>query len=630
MRKILSFFIFLFVFSFFISPFRSFAASNFSTDYNVIYNIQVPADTNVNLNVILTNLTQSYYASSYDIEVGFTDIRNLSATDPGGKVDAKIKKTESGSIIEVPFNTKVVGLNEKLAFNISFNTAEIAQDLKNVWEVNIPGISSTNDFANFNVTVNYPSFLGKPEFIKPALSHALESSQNSIKFTRGDLGASGISLSFGSFQVYDFDLTYHLENTNLFTTRTEIALPLTTNYQDIAIKDISPKPDNVVIDEDGNWLAKYTLSASKKLNVKVKGQAKVFLNPKPVTLSNTDRAKYLKQDKFWETKNPKIIALAKELKTPRAIYDYAVKKLTYDFSRVETNSPRLGAVGALNNPDSAVCLEFTDLFIAIARAAGIPAREVNGYAYTDNSTQRPLSFIKDVLHAWPQYYDSEKNTWIMVDPTWGNTTKGVDYFDLLDFDHLAFVVNGVDSSYPVPAGGYKFSNQLDTKDVNVTISSSFTPKGFSLKPGLNVNTNLIAGIPIEGNIRITNTGDSVSTNKNAYVNTDYLSPRSQNIQTPNIPPFGYIDVNFSLDKTSLLTNTQDTIKITVANASSFKKVYIAPFFLSKWAFLGGIIIGSTILIISVTFIGYRRISLLRQRRANNLRGESGEPQEQSL
>ena len=57
-------------------------------------------------------------------------------------------------------------------------------------------------------------------------------------------------------------------------------------------------------------------------------------------------------------------------------------------------------------------MEFTDLFVAIARAAGIPARESVGYAYTTNSRLRPLSLVTDVLHAWPEYYDADKKIWV--------------------------------------------------------------------------------------------------------------------------------------------------------------------------------------------------------------------------
>ncbi len=63
-----------------------------------------------------------------------------------------------------------------------------------------------------------------------------------------------------------------------------------------------------------------------------------------------------------------------------------------------------------------------------------------------------MSLVKDVLHAWPEYYDESKKTWIMIDPTWGNTTHGMDYFSSLDFEHITFVIKGLSSTYPVPAG----------------------------------------------------------------------------------------------------------------------------------------------------------------------------------
>ena len=145
-------------------------------------------------------------------------------------------------------------------------------------------------------------------------------------------------------------------------------------------------------------------------------------------------------------KNPIIIDEAKNLKTAKGIYDFVSTKLKYDYERVKPNVERLGAVNALNNPNSAICMEFTDLFIALARAAGIPAREVNGFAYTENPKIQPLSLVNDVLHAWPEYYDYEKGVWIPVDPTWASTTGGVDYFNKLDLRHFTFVMHGKSST----------------------------------------------------------------------------------------------------------------------------------------------------------------------------------------
>jgi hypothetical protein len=81
-------------------------------------------------------------------------------------------------------------------------------------------------------------------------------------------------------------------------------------------------PDNVYRDSDGNWLAVYTLPASKKLNVIAKGDIRVYLNPKKEDLTANAAQNYLKQEPYWEVNNPKIQSLAKRLKTPQNIYKY--------------------------------------------------------------------------------------------------------------------------------------------------------------------------------------------------------------------------------------------------------------------------------------------------------------------
>ncbi len=54
----------------------------------------------------------------------------------------------------------------------------------------------------------------------------------------------------------------------------------------------------------------------------------------------------------------------------------------------------------------------------------------------------PLSLIADVLHAWPEYYDQQQNVWVAIDPTWADTTGGIDYFSKLDLRHLTFAIQG--------------------------------------------------------------------------------------------------------------------------------------------------------------------------------------------
>jgi|SRR3990167_4410587 len=473
MKKIIAFILGLILL--FIPQNVSAVSSNFTTDYNVTYNVLENALTHVTFDIILTNQTSQYYASSYSIQVGFNNINNVLASDSKGKITPKITRNDDGNNIEIVFNDRVVGLGKKLNLTISFDTKDIARMSGKIWDINIPGIAKQAEYNSFNVNVIVPKFLENPSYIKPDTE---QFSGTDLRFTKEQLGKSGISISYGQEEIYNFNLSYHLKNPNLFPIKAEIALPPSTNYQDVEIVDINPKPQNITTDSDGNWLAKYDLGSSRKIDVKVNGRAKVLLRPKKQKLSQKERKEYLKEQPFWQTTDKRIKELALELKTPYKIYKYVVGNLKYDFQRLQTGMPRLGALGVLKNPSSAVCLEFTDLFIALARAAGIPAREVNGFAYTQNSKERPLSLVKDVLHAWPEYYDSDMQTWVMVDPTWENTTGGTDYFYTLDFDHLAFVIKGISSTYPIPAGAYKISNNQTARDVIVEFGNSFNKPFF--------------------------------------------------------------------------------------------------------------------------------------------------------
>lgn len=402
-------------------------------------------------------------------------------------------------------------------------------------------------------------------------------------------------------------MEYHLKNSNLFPIKTEIALPPETNYQNVIINQIIPKPTNVKKDNDGNWLAEYYLSPSKSLIIDVNGKANVMLSGKKDPYSDNQLNEYLKSRTYWETQSPYIIQASKNLKTAEDIYQFVVGTLSYDYTRTSSGKPRLGASLALSNPNSAVCLEFTDLFIALSRSIGIPTREVDGYAYTKNSQSRPLSIGEDILHAWPEYYDKERQSWIMVDPTWGNTTGGVDYFHTFDFDHLAFVVKGLDSTYPVPAGGYKISGQKRGKDVDVKLS-----KGFNVMQGFSVNVNISPAIlpflPTKGELIIENTGNSLIKRQEIDVSSKYLKPQQKTAVISDIPPFGFISVPIVFNNTSFLTNEKDTITILVGGKSFTKEVRISPFYVNTWV-IGGVIFVIFIIIISLIARRTRRLPI---------------------
>ena len=599
MRKIVL--VFLWVIGFLFLPSQTFAENKFSTSLNAVYAVQTTGITHASFTVALKNLTDRYYPTSYSLQLGFSDISNIRASDNNGTISPVLKNTSKGQEVTFGLNHKAIGLGATETIQFSFDTANVASHNGTIWEVNIPGLLRSDQFDNFIVNITVPPSFGQPVFVKPNVG-------NKLTFTKDQLGQSGISLAFGSKQVFHFNLAYHVKNSQLFPVHTDIALPPNTSYQTISIDTISPKPITVQEDKDGNWLATYALLPSQELNVHVDGRAFLSLTP-TTTPQTTNISDYLKPTTYWQSNNDKITHLAQQIRTPFAIYEYVVKTLHYDYTRVSDDQQRLGAVAVLQDPSSAVCLEFTDLFIALSRAAGIPAREIDGFAYTLNSRERPVALQKDILHAWPEYYDNTQKQWVMVDPTWENTTGGVDYFHTFDFDHIAFVIKGENPTYPVPAGGYKLPDGTKTQDVTVTFATDTQLPDPTMSFAALIPDNIIGGFPTNGHIQIVNTGNVLVPPQKVRIASTIPGFTNQTVETEEGPPFGTILHPITYGSTAILTNRKGTVTITLAGKQVTYPVIIVPF-PGIAAIVGGGILASIFIITLFIFARQsRRLSV---------------------
>ena len=447
-----------------------YAQLEFSVDAVVTYDVQDSGKTLVTHDITLENNLSAIYATTYSLSLENIDLTNVSAQDgKGNSISTSVQKNGDTTNIKVTFPDAIVGKGNKRHFLVSYENNSFAVKTGEIWEISVPRLSESGNFRSYQTFLKIPNSFGLEAYISPKPVSSDASDKGYVYgFNSKDTTETGITAGFGQFQVFSFNLSYHLENPLAKGAQTQIALPPDTAFQKVYLQKIDPKPSNVVVDSDGNWLAVYNLSARQRTDVVVSGAVQIFASfrpfPKPTENDLNDN---IRQTEYWQVADPQIKSLAGTLKTPKAIYDYVSSTLKYDFSRVQPNVQRMGALKALQNPSQAICMEFTDLFIALARAAGIPAREINGYAYTENPELQPLSLVADVLHAWPEYYDKDKGAWIPVDPTWASTSGGIDYFNKLDLRHFAFVIHGESPVMPYPPGSYKLGPNPQ-KDVFVS------------------------------------------------------------------------------------------------------------------------------------------------------------------
>lgn len=478
------------------------ADENFDIALTSSYTVQNSGMTVIEQQFTLTNKTPTLYASQYAIELGSSKVLNVKVFDKNGPIPANVVNTDKKTTIGIEFESFSVGEGKKRQFTVQFESPDIAVISGNVVEVYVPRFSDLAHYDSYRVEIRVPERFGKPARVNPPADlTAVQNGNTVLEFNK--LGDRGVTALFGEKQIYDFTLRYHLENPTTSIGLAQIALPPDTSYQKVQYLNLDPRPREMKRDDDGNWIATYEVAAGRETEVLLNGKATLYLTPQEGVPETAPTKEHTASQKSWDLGDSRIQDLAQKYADPRSIYDFVVSALTYNFEKINGPVTRLGASQALSQPLQAACQEFTDLFVAIARAADIPARRITGYAYSENSRLRPLSLVDDILHAWPEYYDKEAQRWVAIDPTWGNTTGGLDYFSQLDFNHITFAINGVSDTLPYPAGSYKRTAEK-TKDVEVSFGREEATPGLSVKYSFSKKPFWMAPFKNEYTVTITN------------------------------------------------------------------------------------------------------------------------------
>ncbi|MFA6250502.1 MAG: transglutaminase domain-containing protein [Candidatus Shapirobacteria bacterium] len=567
-------------------------ATDFSLSESINFTLNVNGDAFASHTLSQTNLSQNSYINEYQVQLPYTNLKNISAHDFYGQILKTIDIGSSQTSLALKLNRPPLGVGKSQAFSFSYFIPGFGQKKGNTWELILPTISRP-DNNPVNLQLLIPLTYGKLAFSSIQTSNlTITGSSQIINISNFQSYDKPLLFVFGDYQLFDFLLHYYLENNRNHSIQTEIAIPPQTEDQQIILRSISPPPINIYADPDGNWLATYTLEPGENFKVEVNGQAKIF--PKLFKTTVDSPQNYLTEQPFWPVSQPQIQELSRAYRQPREIYNFVVETLSYNYAQA-SQPKRKGALEALADPANSLCTEFTDLFISIARAANIPSRELEGYAFTNNLKIKPINENGDILHAWPQYYDKYSQSWKSIDPTWGKTTNGIDYFTDLDLNHLVFVIHGSSSDYPVVPGSYK--EKAETKTVFVeTAKQSLSPTYQTLLVTSTKPTRLF-GIP-----RITLHNPNPNVIENIILNS---TSNNWTFTIDQLPPFSTreIAINKINFFDSLLPHNQ---KITISQqfnnlqSNYYQKIIYYPHYQNLIISVIGLIILLALIGMSVT------------------------------
>ncbi len=461
---------------------------NIKIGYTTQYILQKDSpDTRTKMTINIRNMKKDIYPTSFSIGIPTTfEISQVQATANNAPTEVLVEKQDQYYRIKILIPDAKIGKGKENILTLEFIQKNLVKWQGNTWEAIFPTASrQENNILYYNIQVILPPDLpSKKISISKPIPTKIE--KNIIYWE--NVKDRVVYAVFGDKQIYEMDLLYELENTQYTPGYIYITLPPDSTYQQVVYSSIDPEPEDIKVDEDGNVLAKYTLKPRQIKEISVKGWVILYPGPED-TMRRIEQKRFEDQQKYlltpvsyWQVN--KQIELDPEKSVEQKaedIFDFVVKTLEYNFDKFQQNQvKRLGANTALQQPNNAVCTEYTDLFIALSRKNNIYAREIQGFAITDNQRFRPLSPYIDILHTWPEYYDPEKKLWVPVDPTWEDTSK-IDYFSSMDLNHIYLAIHGKDPEKPYPAGAFKRSKKKVIK---------FTPtdKHPEIKSSLKIST----------------------------------------------------------------------------------------------------------------------------------------------
>ncbi|MFY9225459.1 MAG: transglutaminase domain-containing protein [Blastocatellia bacterium] len=223
------------------------------------------------------------------------------------------------------------------------------------------------------------------------------------------------SISELTKQVNDFDVA------NAIVSAKGINTAQSSRIESLKLR-IKTKPE--VISGLQNEIKKFPwqqVEATSENNLILQSSARQIPDNQSVVLpvAGDEFAPYLGATSRINSTDPQIIELAKQIvgddKDSRSV---ARKLGEWTYSNLKWKKVQSDSVETLTSRE-ADCFEHSELYVALARACGLPARVVTGAALSGGSFGS---------HAWVEVYLGK---WVEVDPTWG-------LMDYVDATHLRF------------------------------------------------------------------------------------------------------------------------------------------------------------------------------------------------
>ena len=408
--------------------------------------------------------------------------------EAGEVVDPDIS-TDDGSLVVKATFPKDVRYGERYTFTIKYRSMDLVQKSGNLHDIYVIPFADEFEFHNsedeqiYSTKITIPIEFGDINFSVSGDEPIKQNGNWIINIPTKDLIGKFGWIQTGTTQYYKFILRQPYEPSNptpLFLNKFAITLPrnITTSGidQKVFFESFSPEPDSIHLDTDNNVIATFLLPASQGGEITITGYAQIDQNKRDLLASGdiedipAEFSDLTAASQYWEVTHPDIIAKAEQLKgdednvyklVERTYLDI-VNSIDYDTVDRFGISERKGALSTLHG-GGAVCMEYSDLFITLMRAMGIPARAAYGHGY---DSRTPLE--EQVGHQWAEVYFPKLEQWVSIDVTWGESGQTLIGGDL---NHLYTHVTSHNPEDPPQVRTTFYGNDPTTEVVNLNVNA---------------------------------------------------------------------------------------------------------------------------------------------------------------
>ncbi|HEX2947253.1 MAG TPA: transglutaminase-like domain-containing protein [Clostridia bacterium] len=145
---------------------------------------------------------------------------------------------------------------------------------------------------------------------------------------------------------------------------------------------------------------KYKYVSSKEIALDINDDKKVYLASVQNIRWNSDMETVKLASRLTK-------GLDTDSKKIKAIYNYVVSKISYDYDKLaKLSTTYVPDVDSTLSSGTGICYDYSSVFAAMLRSQGIPAKLIMGYSPKVQG-----------FHAWNEVYDAGTDKWIVIDTT---------------------------------------------------------------------------------------------------------------------------------------------------------------------------------------------------------------------